>query len=103
MSRRGRGEGAVYRDGDRWIGQLDLGRDADGKRIRRKVRGRTKSEVTEKLRQARKQSENSAPGGRSSITSVGELLTRWVDTVAAARVGKHLVHRDGRRSLRPSF
>jgi integrase len=52
------------------------------------VSGRTKSEVAEKLRQARKQAENRAPGGRSEVATVGDLLTRWVETVAAARVGE---------------
>lgn len=48
--RRGSGEDSVYRDGDRWRGAVSLGYDEHGNRIRKKVSGRTRTEVTEKLR-----------------------------------------------------
>ncbi len=51
-SRRGRGEGAIYRDGARWVGVLSLGCIA-GKRRRRKVYGASKAEVVEALAAAR--------------------------------------------------
>src|SRR5260370_12937389 len=63
MARRGFREDAIYFDhsGDchdarsekgcegRWRGAVSLGYGADGKRIRRKVSGRTKQEVKDKL------------------------------------------------------
>ena len=52
-ARRPRGDGAVYQENGRWIGQLDLGRDATGKRRRRKVSGRTKSAVTKRMTELR--------------------------------------------------
>jgi hypothetical protein len=54
-TRRPHGDGTIYRadstkaDGTtviRWHGQIDLGRDAGGKRRRRKVTGKTKAEVS---------------------------------------------------------
>lgn len=51
-ARRGHGEGSVYRDaanGTR-VGAISLGWRPDGSRMRRKVTGRTKTEVREKLK-----------------------------------------------------
>jgi hypothetical protein len=51
-SRRGRGEDAIYfaTAKNRYVGSVSLGYGPDGKRIRRKVFGRTKQEVREKLK-----------------------------------------------------
>ncbi len=51
MGRRGRGEGAVYYDKgrDRWIGSADVGRDENGRRLRRKVSAGTKTECRARL------------------------------------------------------
>jgi len=50
--RRGHGEDAIYFDAakDRYIGAVSLGFGPDGKRTRRKVSGRTKAEVRDKLK-----------------------------------------------------
>jgi len=88
MSRRGRGEGGVYQEPNgRWVGQLDLGPGPGGKRVRRKVRGRTKSEVATKLRDLRN-AEANRPALSGQVLTLGELLHRWLDTVAAARVSR---------------
>jgi integrase len=51
-ARRGHGEGSVYRDAANgtWVGAISLGWRPDGSRIRRKVTGRTKTEVRYKLK-----------------------------------------------------
>jgi hypothetical protein len=51
-ARRGHGEGSVYRDAANgtWVGAISLGWRPDGSRIRRKVTGRTKTDVWEKLK-----------------------------------------------------
>ena len=51
-ARRGHGEGSVYRDtaSGTWVGAISLGWRPDGSRIRRKVTGRTKTEVRQKLK-----------------------------------------------------
>jgi hypothetical protein len=50
--RRGHGEDAVYFDAakNRYVGAVSLGFGPDGKRSRRKVSGRTKQEVRDKLK-----------------------------------------------------
>ena len=50
--RRGHGEDSIYFDAtkNRYVGAVSLGLGPDGKRIRRKVRGKTKQEVRDKLR-----------------------------------------------------
>jgi integrase len=53
--RRGNGEDSVYRDGDRWRGAVSLGYDEHGNRLRKKVSGRTRTEVVEKLRKLHQQ------------------------------------------------
>ena len=51
-ARRGHGEGSVYRDAANgtWVAAISLGWRPDGSRIRRKVTGRTKTEVRQKLK-----------------------------------------------------
>src|SRR6266705_2177588 len=50
--RRGHGEDAIFfaADKNRYVGSVSLGYRADGRRIRRKVMGRTKQEVAHKLK-----------------------------------------------------
>lgn len=50
--RRGRGEDAIFfaADKNRYVGSVSLGYRADGRRIRRKVMGRTKQEVRDRLK-----------------------------------------------------
>lgn len=55
MNKRGNNEDSVYKDGDRWRGAVSLGYDANGKRVRTKVSGKTRAEVVEKLRELREQ------------------------------------------------
>lgn len=77
--RRGRGEGSIYRRADgTWCGAISAGHDANGKRIRRAVYGKTKQETQDKLRRL----QNDADAGR--LTDAGTLtvrryLLRWLD------------------------
>ena len=52
--RRGHGEDAIYFDAtkNRYVGAISVGFGSEGKRIRRKVTGRTKTEVRDKLKEA---------------------------------------------------
>jgi integrase len=52
VKRRGHGEDAIYFEAakNRYVGAVSVGYAADGKRIRRKVSGRTKQEVRDKLK-----------------------------------------------------
>jgi hypothetical protein len=69
-ARRGHGEGSVYRDAANgtWVGAISLGWRPDGSRIRRKVTGRTKTEVREKLKKLQAEAD---AGLKTSLP------TRW--------------------------
>jgi hypothetical protein len=78
VSRRGRGEDAIYFAAakNRYVGSVSLGYGSDGKRIRRKVFGKTKQEVRDRLK-ALHQELNA--GVRSSRTySVREAVDDWL-------------------------
>jgi integrase len=78
VRRRGHGEDGIYLDAarSRYMGVISLGYGPDGKRIRRKVSGKTKQEVRAKL-QALHQEMNA--GVRSSSTyTVREAVNDWL-------------------------
>jgi integrase len=78
VPRRGHGEDGIYLDvaRNRYMGAVSLGYGPDGKRIRRKVSGKTKQEVRAKL-QALHQELNA--GVRSSSTySMREAVEDWL-------------------------
>lgn len=95
-ARRPRGDGAVYQENGRWIGQLDLGRDATGKRRRRKVSGRTKSEVTKRMTELRREIDRGVDVSRRSPT-VAEVATDWLSKAAPARRSEATMERLRRR------
>ncbi|MGE5528755.1 MAG: tyrosine-type recombinase/integrase [Patescibacteria group bacterium] len=69
MPRRGRGEGSVGRlKSGLWYAQASFGFDANGKRIRRRVYGRTKTEALEKLRTVQGDALKGAPVQVGRIT-----------------------------------
>jgi hypothetical protein len=49
------GDGTVFQRGwdARWIARIEVGRDQDGKRVRRQVSGTTREEVERKLAELR--------------------------------------------------
>jgi integrase len=78
VSRRGRGEDAIYfaTAKNRYVGSVSLGYGPDGKRIRRKVFGKTKQEVRDRLK-ALHQEMNA--GVRSSPTyTLRETVEDWL-------------------------
>jgi integrase len=86
MGRRGHGEGALFyeEDRDRWVGLLELPPDGSGRRRRRKVTGRTKTDARRKMRQLQRRLEDGLPTGDGSIT-LGDLLEHWLAEVLPAR------------------
>lgn len=85
-TRRGHGEGGIYQRNDgRWAGMLDLPPGPDGKRKRKYVYGKTRKEVAEKLRKLRADLDAGLLATPDRLT-LGELVTRWLDDVAAHRV-----------------
>jgi integrase len=66
----------IYRDGDRRRGAISLGYDASGNRVRKKVSGRTRAEVGERLCQLRQQVDTGiVPDDRLTVQA---FLDRWL-------------------------
>lgn len=74
--RRGHGEDSIYKDGDRWSDAISLSYDAAGKRVRKKVSGRTRAEVVGPLRKLRQQVDQGAVPDDS--LTVKAFLNRWL-------------------------
>lgn len=76
-SRRGNGEGSVFRRKDgRWEGQLTTGYDQHGRRRRRSYFGETKLEVLEKMGKAKLEVAAGTYAPPSKLT-VGAFLDQW--------------------------
>ncbi len=77
--RRGRSEGSIFqREDGLWVGSVSLGYDGHGKRRRKTVYGVSKAEVMDKLRAV----QNDAGRLTDPCTlTVGQWLSRWLDTV----------------------
>ena len=94
-SRRGQGEDSIYWDAskNRYIGAVSLGFSPSGTRIRKKVTGRTKTEVRDKLKELHKQVESGLRPRRRY--TVGDALDDWlavgVDGLSARTV---ILYRD---------
>ena len=109
-ARRGYGEDGTYFDrrdcrdsayhktcSGRWRGVVSLGFDADGKRIRKKVSGKTKAEVKDKLKALH--SELDAGVRSTAAYTVEKAVTDWLAEGLPGRTAKTVeVNRD---SLRP--
>lgn len=85
MSRRAKGEGAIYQMSDgRWRGAIDLGW-RDNKRQRKVVTAPTKREVLSKLKAAQREIDQGVHAdGRMTVE---RWLDRWLKTVVDGRVG----------------
>ena len=76
--RRGHGEDAIYWDESkgRWYGSVSLGFDSGGKRLRRKVSGKTRTEVKDKLRELH--SDLDAGVQTSASYTVDQAVADWM-------------------------
>ena len=91
MSRRGKGEGSIYRDSDgKWRGYVDLGYGG-GRRRRKYVRGITRRDVAAQLRVAATARDAGAlVHGRDQ--TLAEWMAFWLDSIVAARVRPSTLH-----------
>jgi integrase len=76
--RRGRGEDSIFWDDskDRYVGVVSLGYSPSGTRVRKKVMGRTKAEVREKLKELHQDVENGLRPRRHY--TVNDALDDWL-------------------------
>jgi integrase len=88
--RRGQGEDSIYWDSskNRYIGAISLGFSPSGSRIRRKVTGRTKAGVRDKLRQLRQEVDSGLSLSRSYTVNAAldDWLAHGLDDVSARTV-----------------
>ncbi|MEU4540314.1 tyrosine-type recombinase/integrase [Streptosporangium sp. NPDC023825] len=78
--KRGHNEDSIYKDGDRWRGAISIGYGPNGERLRKKVSGKTRPEVVEKIRKIREGIAKGLPVPDDKIT-VGAFLDRWLSTL----------------------
>lgn len=86
VTRRGNNEGSISQRPDgRWIAQVTLGYDNNGKRIRRTFYGQTRSEVAVKMTT---EINNGLKGGHASLQNdpLEILMTEWLLTFKKAMV-----------------
>ncbi len=84
--RRGHGEGSIFQRTDgRWTATITVGRDTNGKRLRKTVYGDTKRAVTEELTRLQNQKLDGTLKAVSRLT-VAEFLEQWLNTSASLRV-----------------
>jgi integrase len=83
--RRGHGEGSIHlRPDGRWCAIVDLGRDANGRRKRKYVYGKTRKEVADQLKALHRDVAagiNLTP----EQTTVEQFLHRWLDEIIIHR------------------
>jgi integrase len=98
--RRGHGEDAIYFDAakDRYVGAISLGFGPDGKRNRRKVTGRTKAEVRDKLKALHAELDR---GLRTSAAyTVRQAVDDWLQGGLPGRSERtHSVYREALKPL----
>ena len=84
---RGNGDGSVYYSESRksWVGQITVGRSAEGKLKRKAVYGKTKTEVKEKLKAVQSEILTGSFVASSSAT-VGSLLKYLINNDKALNI-----------------
>lgn len=100
MTKQANGDGSVFYDASRgtWVAQLDLGRDARGRRRRRKFTGRTRKEAKQRLDAALAKQKAGLPVP-DERTTVGAFLQEWIDRSVPGTVSEGTVD-TYRRSIR---
>jgi hypothetical protein len=96
--RRGHGDDSIYLDqtNARWVGSISLGCSPDGKRKRRTVRAKTKTEVRDKLRSLR---EDIATGVQAPADyTVRQAVEDSAPGRPASQAAKESADRSGRMS-----
>lgn len=76
---RGKGEGSVYRSGDRWVAQVEAGRAPNGRRRYARASRRTKTEALDALRQLQRDVDAGVAADRT--LTVAAYLDRWATDV----------------------
>ena len=92
--------------GTTWAYVIDAGRDEDGKRVQKKRRGFSTKKAAEAAMQLELHQRRSGTYIERSPETVGELLDRWLDTVARHKVKPTTLEDYGltvRKHLKPAL
>lgn len=85
--RRAKGDGGVSKRADGyWEATLDLGYDGNGKRVRRRFTGKSRSDVMAKLRTAQQDHDAGTLVLTSDKLTVADYMTNWLTAYARLRV-----------------
>lgn len=89
MAKRGNGEGTVTRNEarNRWEGRITVATDATGKLVRRKVTGKTRTEVVRRMRELVDAADQGSTPARRDLT-VARFLEEWLTDVLPGSVAK---------------
>ncbi len=82
-TRRGHNEGGIYQrasDG-KWVGSVNLGYGPDGKRKRKVFYGKTRKEVSEKLKTVLADQQVGKPISSNERLTISQFLNSWLQTV----------------------
>jgi integrase len=86
-SRAANGASSIYQDKDGgWHGRVTMGTRDDGRPDRRHVRGKTRTEVTRKVKALEKERDSGTVRKAGRPWTVEQWLTHWLDTIAAPSV-----------------
>jgi integrase len=82
-SKASNGEGSIFKDKarNRWIGAITVGFDTDGRQLRRKVTGRTRNEVRDRLDDLRKVVAAAPQSSMPAEPTVAQFLGHWAEMV----------------------
>lgn len=84
MGRNANGRSSIYENAEGWHGRVTVGVKDNGSPDRRHVRGKTKAEVTAKVRKLEKQRNEGRVPKAGQRWRVAAWLTFWVQTIAAS-------------------
>jgi integrase len=82
MGRNANGRSTIYQNPEGWHGRVTVGVRDDGKPDRRHVRGKTKAEVTGKVRKLEQQRDSGRVAKTGQRWTVATWLTHWIDNIA---------------------
>ncbi|WP_051830367.1 MULTISPECIES: tyrosine-type recombinase/integrase [Streptomyces] len=86
-TRQPNGASSIYQDKDgKWHGRVTVGVKDDGTPDRRHVRGKTRAEVTKKVRELEKKRDDGNVPKAGKKWTVATWLTHWVENIAALHV-----------------
>lgn len=82
MGRNANGRSTIYQNAEGWHGRVTVGVRDDGQPDRRHVRGKTRAEVTEKVRNLEKQRDVGRVAKVGQRWTVATWLTYWLENIA---------------------